>query len=40
MKKILSLAMMLIASIASYAQTTESSDTTAVDQSSTFLEGQ
>ena len=40
MKKILSLAMMLIASIASYAQTTESSDTTAVDQNPSFLEGQ
>ena len=40
MKKILTLAMMLTASIASYAQTTDSSDTTAVDQSSTFLEGQ
>jgi hypothetical protein len=40
MKKILTLAMMLTASIASYAQTTDSSDTTAVDQSSAFLEGQ
>lgn len=40
MKKILSLAMMLVVSIASYAQTTESDDTTAVAPSSDFLESQ
>lgn len=40
MKKILSLAVMLIVSIASYSQTTESSDTTDVAPSSAFLDGQ